>query len=83
MQIEGTVGAGAVTYSDGVNSMTFAAYDGRPTGNLVIDLNRQTAAVGGVSIMRGYTLDSTFILPRAGTRTITGSGTVRWRERWL
>jgi hypothetical protein len=33
--------------------------------------------------MRGYTLDSTFILPQAGTRTITGSGTVRWRERWL
>lgn len=83
MQIEGTVGAGAVTYSDGENSMTFAAYSGRPTGDLVIDLNCQTAAVGGVSIMRGYTLDSTFILPQAGTHTITGSGTVRWRERWL
>lgn len=84
MRIEATLGASdSLTYSDGTNSMTFGTYTGRPTGDLVIDLNQQTADVGGVSIMQGYTFNSRFILPRPGEMTITGTGTVKWRERWL
>lgn len=84
MRIEKNLTAGAsLTYSDGTNTMTFGTYTGRPTGALVVDLNRQTAAVGGTSIMQGYTFASRFIRPATGTMTISGSGTVKWRERWI
>lgn len=83
MRIETALGASSLTYSDGENSMTFGTYTGRPTGDLVIDLNRQTAAVGSTSIMQGYTFASRFIIPKTGTQTITGTGTVKWRERWV
>lgn len=53
-----------------------------PAGNLVIDLNRQTAVVGNTSIMNYYNVNSRFLIPRTGTQTITGTGTVKWRERW-
>jgi hypothetical protein len=66
-------------YSDGTDTMTFSTV---PAGNLVIDLNRQTAAVGNTSIMQYFGLTSSFILPRVGSMTITGTGTVKWRERW-
>lgn len=67
------------TYSNGAESATFANI---PAGELVIDLNRQTAAVDGVSIMQHYAFDSQFLLPKNGKQTITGTGTVYWRERW-
>ena len=66
-------------YSDGADTMTFSTV---PAGNLVIDLTRQTAAVGANSIMQYFTLVSSFIIPRTGSMTITGTGTVYWRERW-
>lgn len=66
-------------YSDGTDTMTFSSI---PAGNLVIDLTRQTAAVGANSIMQYFTLVSSFIIPRTGSMTITGTGTVYWRERW-
>lgn len=66
-------------YSDGTDTMTFSTV---PAGNLMIDLNRQTAAVGTTSIMQYFGLTSSFILPRVGSMTITGTGTVKWRERW-
>ena len=66
-------------YSDGADTMTFSTV---PAGNLVIDLTRQTAAVGATSIMQYFTLVSSFIIPRTGSMTITGTGTVYWRERW-
>lgn len=53
-----------------------------PKGSLVIDLNKQTAAVGNTSIMQYYKLNSAFLLPRTGQQTITGTGTIKWRERW-
>ena len=54
-----------------------------PAGNLVIDLNRQTAAVSGVSIMRYFNPTGTFIVPKVGAmQTITGNGRIRIRERW-
>lgn len=55
-----------------------------PAGNLVIDLNRQTAGIGGVSIMQFYNPSSVWIVPKIGSnQIITGNGTIKYRERWL
>ena len=80
MRIENTVSAGDDrTYSDGTNTMSF---NDLPAGALVIDLNAQTAVVGSVSAMPYYTLTSSFLLPKTGAQTITGTGTIFYRERW-
>lgn len=69
------------TYSNGYDSMTFTTI---PAGNLVIDLNRQTAAIGQTSIMKYYTATSTWIAPQIGAnQIISGDGIVRYRERWV
>ena len=81
MQIKATLGSAEtnVLYSNGVESMAFTEI---PAGNMVIDLNKQTAAVGGVSFMGQYQQTGTFLVPRKGVQTITGTGTVYFRERW-
>lgn len=81
MQIKRTLSSTASnqSYSDGTNTMTFSSI---PTGDMVIDLNHQTASVGTASIMQYYTFASAFIQPKTGAQTITGTGTVYWRERW-
>lgn len=86
MQIKRTLSAAVAsrqTYGNGVQSMSFSQI---PAGNLVIDLNRQTAAVTSgnttTNIMQYYTFGSAFIIPKCGTQTISGTGTVVWRERW-
>lgn len=81
MRIERTLSSQASnqSYGDGTDTMTFSTI---PAGNMVIDLNEQTAAVGNVSIMEYYTFNSRFLIPRVGKQTITGTGTVKWRERW-
>lgn len=81
MQITRTLSSAASeqAYTSGGISMTFSTI---PAGDMVIDLNRQTAAVNGSSIMSSYEFGSHFIRPRTGTQTITGTGTVSWRERW-
>lgn len=81
MQIRNTFAAAAsnVNYSDGTDTMTFSQI---PAGNMVIDLNRETAQVNSASIMSGYTFGSHFIKAKGGTQTITGTGTVFYRERW-
>ena len=81
MTIENTFGSSAsnVAYSDGTDTMTFSTI---PTGSMVIDLNRQTAAVGGSSIMGNYVPSGKFLVPKTGIQTITGTGTVKYRERW-
>ena len=81
MLIERTLSSAASnqTYGNGSESMTFSTI---PAGDMVIDLNRQTAQVGTTNIMQYYAFGSSFLIPRAGTQTITGTGTVRWRERW-
>lgn len=71
--------ASTVSFSDGIDTMAFSTI---PAGDLLIDLDAQTAAVGTASIMGSFGLTSTFIIPRTGTQTITGTGTVHWRERW-
>jgi hypothetical protein len=81
MRIERTLSGAASnqTYGNGSESMTFSTI---PSGDMVIDLNRQTAQVGATNIMQYYSFGSSFLIPRAGTQTITGTGTVKWRERW-
>lgn len=81
MRIERTLSAAASNqaYSDNTNTMTFSTI---PDGDMVIDLNKQTAKVGTTSIMQYYNLNSRWIVPKAGVMTITGTGTVKYRERY-
>lgn len=60
-------------------TMTFSSI---PVGDMVIDLNRQTATVDDVSIMQYYNPASRFIVPHTGAMKIDGTGTVVYRERW-
>lgn len=81
MRIEASRGSAGSnqTYSNGSQSMTFSTV---PAGSMVIDLNKQTAVVGSTNIMQYYTYTSRFVQPKLGTQTITGTGTVKYRERW-
>ena len=82
MRIERTVSGSAASnqsYALDGRTMTFSSI---PVGSMVIDLNRQTAAVGNTSIMQYYNVNSKFIIPRTGSQTITGTGTVKYRERF-
>lgn len=67
------------TYSNGSQSMTFTTI---PSGTMTIDLNNQTAKVGSSSIMQYYNASGRFIIPKTGTQTISGTGTVKYKERW-
>lgn len=82
MEIRRTLSSAASnqTYSNGSESMTFSSI---PAGDMVIDLNRQTAKVGNSSIMGNYQYTSRFLRPRTGSQTISGTGTVYYRERWM
>lgn len=81
MQITRTLSSAASnqSYSANGRSMTFSTI---PAGNMVIDLNKQTAQVGNTSIMQYYNVNSRFILPETGQQTISGTGTIKYRERW-
>lgn len=69
------------TYSDGSASMVFTTI---PAGNMVIDLNRQTAAIGNTSIMHYYKPTSIWIVPKIGAnQMISGNGIIKYRERWV
>lgn len=69
------------TYSNGSESMTFSTV---PAGAFKIDLNRQTAQIGSTSVMRYYLPSSSWIIPKVGAyQRITGSGVIKYRERWL
>lgn len=81
MRIERTLSSSASnqTYSNGGYSMAFSTI---PAGNMVIDLNNQTAMVGTDSIMQYYHPSGSFLIPRTGKQIIIGTGTVKYRERW-
>ena len=82
MQITRTLAGTALNQSYGRDGETMS-FSPIPAGDLVIDLNRQTAAVDGVSIMQYFPLTgATFLRPELGLQTITGTGTITWRERW-
>ena len=68
------------TYACNGKSMFFSAI---PAGQLKIDLNKQTAEVSGSSIMQYFGKTSRFIEPIPGNMTITGTGTIIYRERWI
>ena len=81
LQVRRTLSSAASnqSYGDGQHTMTFSTI---PTGDMVIDANKQTATVGGMSIMQYYQPAGSFIVPVIGGQTITGTGTVYYRERW-
>ena len=63
--------------------MTFSEI---PVGDAVIDLDNQTAYSNNngtiTDLMQYYLPTSEFIIPRAGSITISGTGTIYFRERW-
>lgn len=86
MRIERTVsGSAASNQSYGLDgrTMTFSTI---PVGTMTIDLEKQLASsVNGSTItdlMQYYNVNSKFLIPRAGSVTISGTGTVKYRERW-
>lgn len=86
MRIERTVSGSAVSnqsYSLDGRTITFSTI---PVGNAVIDLDSQTAySVNGstvTNLMPYYNVNSRFLIPRTGSMNITGTGTVKYRERW-
>lgn len=81
MRIERTLGSAASNQSYALDgrTMTFSSI---PAGNMVIDLDNQTAYVGSSDIMQYYNVNSKFLIPRTGVQTISGTGTVKYRERW-
>ena len=81
MRIERTLSADASdqAYSLDGNAIRFSTI---PTGSFVLDINNETAVVGTTSIMQNLNVWSKWIIPRTGTQTITGTGTIKYRERW-
>ena len=82
MRIERTVSGSAASNQSYILDSTGMTFTTIPVGDMVIDLNNQTAAVGTSSIMQYYTPTSTFIVPRTGIQTIYGTGTIKYKERW-
>ena len=83
MQIErkGNASLTNITYTNGTESMRFTRV---PAGTFTVDLNRQTAAIGNTSVMQYYEPTSTWIIPKIGANQyINGTGTVKYRERWI
>lgn len=82
MRIERTVSGSAASnqsYALDGRTITFSSI---PVGDMTIDLNKQLAYVGSTNIMQYYNINSKFLIPRTGSQTITGTGTVKYRERW-
>jgi hypothetical protein len=86
MRIERTVSSSAASnqsYALDGRTMTFSTI---PVGDATIDLDSQTAfSVNGTTVtdlMQYYNVNSRFLIPRTGSVTITGTGTVKYRERW-
>lgn len=81
MRIERTLSGSASnqSYTSDGKTMTFSTI---PAGNMIIDLNDQTAYVGNTDIMQYYNVNSRFIIPKTGAMKITGTGTIKYRERW-
>ena len=68
------------TYAANGQSMFFSQI---PAGRLTIDLNKQTADVSGTSIMQYFGVTGRFIEPVTGNITISGTGQIAYRERWV
>ena len=86
MKITRTVSGSAASnqsYAMDGRTMTFSTI---PVGTMTIDLNNQTASSKNgntvTDLMQYYQPSGSFIIPRTGAQTISGTGTVLWRERW-
>ena len=86
MRIERTVSGSAASnqsYSLDNRTITFSTI---PVGKMTIDLNNQVAYSDNsgtiTDLMQYYNVNSKFLIPRAGSQTITGTGTIKYRERW-
>ena len=86
MRIERTVSGSSVSnqsYAMDGRTITFSTI---PVGNATIDLNNQLAYSDNsgtiTDMMQYYNVNSKFLLPRTGKMKITGTGTVKYRERW-
>ena len=82
MRIERTVSGSAASNQSYALDGRIITFSSIPVGNMVIDLENQTAYVGSSNIMQYYNVNSKFLIPRTGVQTITGTGTVKYRERW-
>jgi hypothetical protein len=85
MRIERTLSSSASNQSytmDG-RTMTFSSI---PAGDMVIDLDNQLAWVKSgnniTNIMPYYNVNSKFLIPKTGICSVSGTGTVKYRERW-
>jgi phage-related protein len=86
MRIERTVsGSAASNQSYGLDGRTIT-FSTIPVGTMTIDLEKQLASsVNGSTVtdlMQYYNVNSKFLIPRTGSVTISGTGTVKYRERW-
>lgn len=86
MRIERTVsGSAASNQSYGLDGRTIT-FSTIPIGTMTIDLEKQLASsVNGLTVtdlMQYYNVNSKFLIPRTGSVTISGTGTVKYRERW-
>ena len=81
MRIERTLGSAASNQSYALDGRTIT-FSTIPAGSMVIDLDNQIAYVGSSDIMQYYNVNSKFLIPRTGVQTISGTGTVKYRERW-
>jgi phage-related protein len=86
MRIERTVtGSAAANQSYALDGRTITLST-IPVGDMTIDLDNQTAySVNGSTVsdlMQYYNVNSRFLIPRTGSVNITGTGTVKYRERW-
>lgn len=86
MRIERTVTGSAVSdqsYGLNGNTITFSTI---PVGDMTIDLDKQLAysVSGGVTtdLMQYYNINSRFLIPKTGAQKVTGTGTVKYRERF-
>lgn len=81
MRIERTLAADASNQSYTMDGKTIT-FSTIPEGDMVIDLNAETAKVGSTNIMQYYAMTSRWPDLHPGVNEVTGTGTVRYRERW-
>ena len=74
-----TVAASNQTYTIDESSITFSTI---PAGDMIINLNDQTARSGNTNIMPYYAFTGRFPVPSVGFHTSAGDGIIRYRERW-
>lgn len=86
MRIERTVTGSSVTHQSYTLDDRTMMFSTIPVGTAVIDLNRQIAySTSGntvTDLMQYYSINNKFLIPRTGSVKITGTGTVKYRERW-